>query len=68
MKLDEKASSEKELHFAFTGGTNMDPAKDVHMHGGKITLLGDRLESEWMVFAGGKKEGANRFYLTRAKD
>jgi len=68
MKLDGKASSENELHFAFTGGTNMDPAKDNHMHGGKIAIRGDRLENEWLVFSGGKQEGANRFYLSRVKN
>ncbi len=68
MRLDGKASSENELHFAFTGGTNLDPAKDPHMHGGKIAIQGDRLENEWLVFASGKQEGANRFYLSRAKN
>jgi hypothetical protein len=68
MKLDPEASSENELHFAFTGGTNLDAARDVHVHGGKIGIKGDRLENEWMVFASGKQEGANRFYLTRAKN
>jgi len=68
MKLDPEASSENELHFAFTGGTNVDPVKDNHMHGGKIAIRGDRLENEWMVFASGKQEGKNRFYLSRVKD
>jgi hypothetical protein len=68
MKLDAEASTETELRFAFTGGTNMDPARDTHMHGGKITLLGDRLTSEWAVYSGGKQAGANRFYLSRVKD
>ena len=68
MELDGKASSEKELHFAFTGGTNMDPANDTHMHGGRIAFVGDRLENEWMVFVSGKQEGANRFYLSRVEE
>jgi hypothetical protein len=68
MKLDPKTSNETELHFSFTGGTNLDPAKDAHMHGGKISILGDRLESEWTVYNGGKQEGANRFFLSRVKD
>jgi hypothetical protein len=68
MRLDGKASSESELHFAFTGGTNLDPARDTHMHGGKITIREDRLENDWMVFASGKQEGRNRFYLSRAKN
>ncbi len=67
MKLDAKSSSENELRFAFTGGTNMDSAKDVHMHGGKIAFRGETIESEWAVYAGAKEEGANRFFLSRAK-
>jgi hypothetical protein len=65
MRLDAKASSENELRFTFSGGTNMDPAKDVHMHGGKLAIQGDRLTSEWAVYTGGKEDGANRFYLSR---
>jgi hypothetical protein len=38
------------------------------MHGGKIAIRGDRLENEWLVFSGGKQEGANRFYLSRVKN
>lgn len=68
MKLDTRASTENELRFVFSGGTNMDPAKDVHMHGGKMTIRGDRLESEWTVYNGGKEEGANRFFLSRVKN
>ncbi len=68
MKLDLKASSENDLHFAFTGGTNMDPSKDAHMHGGKISIRGGRLESEWTMYNAGKEDGINRFFLTRAKD
>ena len=65
MKLDGKASSENELHFAFTGGTNVDPAKDVHMHEGRIAIRENRLENEWAVYSGAKAVGANRFYLSR---
>jgi len=46
MKLDPKASSDNELHFAFTGGTNLNAAQDAHMHGGSIAIRGDRLENE----------------------
>ena len=68
MKLDPMASSEKELHFAFTGGTNLDPATDAHVHGGKIGIEGNRIEADWTVFSSGKEEGSNRFYLSRAKE
>jgi hypothetical protein len=68
MKFDPSASSETDFHFAFTGGTNMDPAKDAHVHGGTISFRGERLENEWAVYSGGKPGGANRFFLSRAKD
>jgi hypothetical protein len=68
MKLDTGASSENELHFAFTGGTNMDASKDTHVHSGKIAIRGEKLENEWAVYSEGKAAGANRFFLSRAKD
>jgi hypothetical protein len=68
MKLDRKASTGDVLRFTFTGGTNLDPSKDAHMHGGWISIQGNRLESEWVGYSGGKEEGSNRFYLSRAND
>lgn len=65
MKLDASRSRENELHFVFTGGTNLDVDHDLHIHGGKIAIRGDRLESEWAVYEGGKRTDANRFYLKR---
>ena len=57
-----------ELRFDFTGGSNIDPAKDMHMHAGTLTLRGgDRLEAEWAVYDEGKQAGANRFFLDRVK-
>ncbi|MGH9324651.1 MAG: hypothetical protein ACRD21_02090 [Vicinamibacteria bacterium] len=67
MKLDAEASSADELRFGFTGGSNMDPAVDIHIHEGKIALRGDRMEAEWAVYTAGKKEGENRFFLERTK-
>jgi len=46
----------------------MDASKDAHMHGGKIAIRGESLENEWTVTSAGKLEGANRFFLSRAKD
>jgi hypothetical protein len=66
MKLDESSSSENELHFVFTGGTNLDHATDPHVHGGTIAIKGDRLENVWDVYAMGKKGDPNRFFLARA--
>jgi hypothetical protein len=57
-----------ELRFDFTGGTNIDPAKDMHMHAGTLRLRGpDRLEAEWAVYDKGKQTGANKFFLDRMK-
>ena len=38
MKADPK-SPKNQLHFEFVGGTNIDPAKDMHMHEGTITFV-----------------------------
>jgi hypothetical protein len=57
-----------EMVFDFDGGTNFEPARDAHIHSGRLRLVGpDRLAAEWTVFAGGKKTGTNRFSLTRKK-
>lgn len=64
MKLEKSTPSE--LRFGFAGGTNMDPAKDVHIHSGRLRWTdGGRLESEWDVYEGAKKTGSNRFFLAR---
>ncbi len=67
MKLS-AASTDRELVFDFAGGTNLDPAKDAHVHAGRIKLLGpDALDAEWTVWAGGKQTGSNRFVLERKR-
>ena len=64
MKLEKATAGE--LSFGFVGGTNMDAARDVHIHSGRIRFLdGGRLESEWDVYEGTKQTGTNRFYLAR---
>jgi hypothetical protein len=67
MKLS-PASTDRELVFDFDGGTNVNPAKDVHIHSGRIKLLGpDALEGEWTVWGGGRQTGSNRFVLQRSR-
>jgi hypothetical protein len=57
-----------EMTFDFAGGANVDPARDPHMHAGRLVLRGaDRLEAEWAVHDKGKKVGANTFALERVK-
>lgn len=65
MELD-PASSPGRLAFSFVGGSNLDPARDVHMHQGRINLVApDRLENEWDVFRGTEKIDTKKFYLER---
>lgn len=67
MMLDAKSTA-NELHFAFAGGSNMDPKKDAHMHAGVIRLVdADSMEAVWEVQKDGKKAGENRFSLKRKK-
>src|SRR5689334_14947179 len=40
MKADPK-SPPNQIKWVFTGGTNLDPTKDAHMHGGTLTFIDD---------------------------
>lgn len=40
MKADPKAPA-NQFRWVFAGGTNLDPAKDTHMHGATVTLVDD---------------------------
>jgi hypothetical protein len=66
MRLDGAKSSPSQLVFDFVSGTNMDPAKDTHVHSGWIKPEGgDHLEAEWTVFSAAKPAGSHHFSLTR---
>jgi hypothetical protein len=67
MRLDEAASTRDRLVFAFDGGTNLDPAKDVHIHSGAIEWKGEVLHADWAAWAGGKEAGHKVFELRRKK-
>lgn len=57
-----------ELIFEFTGGSNLDAAKDGHIHNGKIRFLdADHLKSEWEFYTDGKPAGKHSFDLVRKK-
>lgn len=65
-KLDLAKSTLKELVFAFDGGTNLDPNKDMHVHDGSIKLVGDgKLEASWSSYFRGEKQSSHDFHLTR---
>jgi hypothetical protein len=66
LKLDKAASTADALVFAFDGGTNLDPEKDMHMHSGRIFFReGGRVESEWDGYKGREKLHTAKFALSR---
>ena len=54
MKADPK-SPPNQIHFEFAGGTNLDPAKDMHMHEGTLTFIDDdHIEFSGVAWVDGK--------------
>jgi hypothetical protein len=55
------------LFFEFDGGTNFDPARDMHMHEAKIEFVGpDEIRHSWQSWKDGKPAGhAPGFRLVR---
>lgn len=69
-RMRAKSATATTIAFDYDGGTNVDPAKDFHMHSGKIELLGpDEATGEWQGWANGKAEGAHvaKFHIKRKK-
>jgi hypothetical protein len=67
LKLDTAASAPDRLVFAFDGGTNLDPAKDGHVHSGVIEWKGELLRADWTFWAGGKESNHAVFELHRGQ-
>jgi hypothetical protein len=54
MKADTK-SAPNQIRWLFAGGTNLDPAKDMHRHEGTLTFVDDdHIEFSGVSWAGGK--------------
>ena len=54
MKADPKSPA-NQIKWVFAGGTNLDPAKDMHMHGGTLTFVDDdHIEFAGVAWEGGK--------------
>jgi hypothetical protein len=54
MKADPKSPA-NQIRFEFAGGTNLDPAKDMHMHEGALTFVDDdHIEFTGVAWEGGK--------------
>lgn len=64
MKLEK--ATDQELSFGFAGGANLDAAKDVHIHSGRLRWAeGGILESEWDVYKGAERQMTHKFFLHR---
>jgi hypothetical protein len=67
--LDPEASGDGELVFVFAGGTNLDPAKDSHIHGAHFEIAGDgAMRQTWSSYADGKPAHDMVFDLHRGDD
>ena len=59
MKAD-PASPPNQIVWKFAGGTNLDPAKDAHMHGATVTFVDDdHIEIAGEAWEGGKPSDAH---------
>lgn len=68
LKLNRAKSSPDDLVFEFDGGTNLDPAKSMHIHAARFHLKGEnQYESEWTAFMNGKEVGKQKFAVTRGE-
>jgi hypothetical protein len=57
-----------EIAFELTGGCNLNPAKDLHMHAFRVRFVdGDHLHSECQIFANGKVTDKHTLELVRKK-
>jgi len=66
-RLDRKTSTPGSLRFVFDGGTNLDPAKDAHVHDGRITLGTDgTMLAAWSYNKDGKPAGQHAMKVSRA--
>lgn len=54
-RMRARNASGSRFEFAFDGGTNLDPARDRHMHSARVEVVGaDEIRSEWTEHAEGK--------------
>jgi hypothetical protein len=66
LKLDRSNSTADHLVFVFDGGSNLNPDKDEHIHGLRITFHEDgKVTSAWEGYKDGKKAGTELFVMTR---
>ena len=68
LRLNESRSTPTEFVFDFAGGTNLDPARDSHIHGLVLRIKSDsQLEAEWTSYKDGKKSEGLLYLITRKR-
>ncbi len=64
-----KLDDPNRLDFVFDGGTNLDPAKDPHMHNLTITFIdADHVKADWTFYRDGKSSHIKTFNWRRVPD
>jgi hypothetical protein len=67
-RMRAKPTEGTSVSFAFDGGTNLDPARDEHMHAATFTFLSaDEIRTAWLEHADGKPKTTVSMHLTRRK-
>jgi hypothetical protein len=68
LKLDRAHSTKDKLVFVFDGGSNLDPAKDMHIHGMTMVFEKDgKIDNAWEGYTNGKSTGFTHFKLSRTE-
>jgi hypothetical protein len=63
-----QGKDKNEVVFEFTGGTNLNPEKDPHIHGGVVRFIdADHLHAEWDFYVDGKSSQKHSFDLVKRK-
>ncbi len=55
------------LGFRFAGGANLDPVRDLHMHGKEVVIVDpDHIQMIWHTFAKGRAVSIDTMFLSRS--
>lgn len=66
MRMNVAGTTPSKLSFDFDGGTNLDPARDGHVHSGQIEFVDDgTIVSSWLNYKQGRETGTQHFRLIR---
>lgn len=67
-RLKLQSSDETSIALEFDAASDLDPAKEAHMHALTVRFLADdRIEEQWVMFSEGKSAGSSTLTLARVK-